>query len=57
MILAYRDGDVPVVRAYLLKYAAGRGSGVILDLLAVWAEQAGNSDLGKEAGMMLFGLK
>ncbi len=56
LILAFREGDVPVARAYLEQHAAER-SNVILDLLSVWATQTANEALRKEADALLFGLK
>jgi len=56
LILAYREGDVPVARAYLAQHAAGREQ-VILDLLSVWAAEMPDEKLRKEAGAILFGLK
>ena len=56
LILAYREGDMPVARAYLEKQAAGREQAV-LDLLIVWAAEMSDEKLRQEAGAMLFGLK
>ena len=56
LILAYREGDVPVVRAYLARHAAGREH-VVLDLLRVWAAEMTDEKLQKEAGAILFGLQ
>ncbi|MHB1125576.1 MAG: DUF1156 domain-containing protein [Bacillota bacterium] len=56
LILAYREGDIPVARSFLVQYAEGREQ-VILDLLAVWAAEAVDEKLRKEAESILFGLK
>ena len=55
VILAYREGDVPVARAYLQRHAEGREDKV-LGVLRVWADGSGEA-LGKEAQRILFGLK
>lgn len=55
MILKYREGDVPVARAYLKEHAQG-AEGKIIDLLRVWGNEADDESLRKEAEMMLFGL-
>src|SRR5690606_19951470 len=55
-LLAYRDGDIPVARAYLEQHASGV-THVIIDLLAVWAEKVADPDLRKEAEALLFGLR
>lgn len=55
-LLAYRDGDIPVARAYLEQHASG-GTQVIIDLLAVWAEKVAVPDLRKEAEALRFGLR
>jgi|CXWL01.1.fsa_nt_gi adenine-specific DNA methylase len=55
MILKYREGDVPVARAYLNEHAEG-SQGKIIDLLRVWANEADDEKLRKEAETMLFGL-
>lgn len=56
LILAYREGDIPVARAYLARHAPGREQ-VILDLLSVWAAEMTDEELRREAGAILFGLK
>lgn len=56
LIMAYREGDVPVARAYLTQQAGGRQS-VILDLLSVWGAKATDEGRRKEAEALLFGLK
>lgn len=55
-IMAYREGDIPVARAYLEQHAGGHTQ-VIMDLLAVWAQHVGDQDLRKEADALLFGLR
>jgi len=55
-ILAYRQGDVPLARAYIEQHAGGR-SHVIIDLLRVWANKVDSADLRKEAEALLFGLR
>mgnify|MGYP001258252272 FL=1 len=56
LIMSYREGDVPVARAYLAQHAEGKEQ-VILDLLSVWAAEMSEDTLRKEAEAMLFGLK
>jgi len=56
LIMKYREGDVPVARAYLSQHAGGKEQ-VILDLLAVWAAEMSDEGLRKEAEAMLYGLK
>ncbi len=56
LILAYREGDVPVALAYLSQHAEGRER-VILDLLSAWAAEVSGEKLRKEAGAIMFGLK
>lgn len=55
LILAYREGDVPLARAYLEQHAGGREQ-VLRDLLSVWAAEMADEELRKEAGAILFGL-
>lgn len=55
LILAYREGDVPVARSYLNQHADRNGY-LILDMLSVWAEKA-DEKLRKEARAILFGLR
>lgn len=55
LILKYREGDVPVARAYLREHAQGSDAKII-DLLRVWGNEADDEKLRKEAEMMLFGL-
>ncbi|HEY9745062.1 MAG TPA: hypothetical protein V6C99_02465, partial [Oculatellaceae cyanobacterium] len=56
LIMAYREGDVPLARAYLLQHGEGKRQ-VILDLLFVWATATADQGLRKEAEALLFGLK
>jgi adenine-specific DNA methylase len=56
LIMKYREGDVPVARAYLSQHVGGKEQ-VILDLLAVWAAEMSDEGLRKEAEAMLYGLK
>jgi adenine-specific DNA methylase len=55
LIAAYREGDIPVARAYLQMHAAENGER-ILDLLEVWAAEARDPDLKKQARAALYGL-
>lgn len=56
LLLAYRQGDVPVARAYLVQQAAGREQ-VVRDLLAVWTAQMADEKLRREGETILFGLR
>ena len=56
VILAYREGDIPVARDYLRRHAEGREDKVI-GILRVWANGCGREDLHKEAERILFGLR
>ncbi|WP_295436339.1 DUF1156 domain-containing protein [uncultured Thiodictyon sp.] len=56
LIAAYREGDIPVARAYLQEHAAER-AGRILDLLEVWAAEARAPDLKRQARAALYGLR
>ena len=56
IILAYRNGDIPVARAYLHDHAEGKEEKVI-GVLRVWADGCGSDELSKEAQRILFGLK
>ena len=55
VIMAYREGDIPVARAYLQRQAAGHEDKVIA-VLRVWADGCNNEALTKEARRILFGL-
>ena len=56
VIMAFREGDVPVARAYLQRNAEG-SEDKIFGMLRVWAEGCGSEELKKEARRILFGLK
>jgi putative DNA methylase len=56
MILKYREGDIPVARAYLIEHAENDQSKII-DLLRVWTTEMDDETLRKEGEMMLFGLQ
>lgn len=56
VILAFREGDIPVARAYVQRHADGREQ-MIMDLIKVWAEGCGREKLQKEATRILYGLK
>lgn len=56
VIMAYREGDIPVARAYLQRNAEGQEEKII-GVLNVWADGCGNDKLSKEARRILFGLK
>jgi adenine-specific DNA methylase len=56
MILKYREGDIPVARAYLTEHAENDQSKII-DLLRVWTTEMDDEALRKEGEMMLFGLQ
>ena len=56
MIMSFREGDIPVARAYLNRHAEGREDKVI-GVLRVWADGCGSEELRKEANRILFGLK
>jgi hypothetical protein len=55
-VMAHREGDIPVARAYLNNHAADNLN-TIKDLLQVWAAEMADETLRKEAQAMLFGLK
>ncbi|WP_295582739.1 DUF1156 domain-containing protein [uncultured Lamprocystis sp.] len=56
LIAAYREGDIPVARAYLQEHAA-ESAERILALLEVWAAETRNPDLKRQGRMALFGLR
>lgn len=56
VIMAYRDGDIPVARAYLQTHAAGNEAKIIA-LLRVWGDNCGSNELKKETDRILYGLK
>jgi len=55
VIMACREGDIPVARGYLDRHADHIST--IRDLLQVWAAEAADETLRKEAQALLFGLK
>lgn len=55
-IMAYREGDIPVARAYLQKHADGHED-KITGVLQVWADGCASEELKKEARRILYGLK
>lgn len=56
MVMAHREGDIPVSRAYLERHADGKDA-LIKDLLQVWEAEIPDESLKKEAQTILFGLK
>lgn len=56
VIMAYREGDIPVARGYLNRHIESNVE-TIKDLLKVWAQQLGDETLRKEGHAILFGLK
>ena len=56
LLMAYREGDVPVARAYLEKFAE-QNRETILALLEVWADGVGDEEMAREAKGLIFGLK
>lgn len=56
LIMSFREGDMPVARAYLQRQAEGHEDKII-DILKVWADGCGSESLSKEAQRILFGLK
>jgi putative DNA methylase len=56
MIVKYREGDIPVARAYLTEHAENEQSKII-DLLRVWTKEMDDETLRKEGEMILFGLQ
>lgn len=56
LLLKYREGDIPVARAYLDEQREGNDT-IILDLLEVWSEEAETPKARTEAKSLLFGLK
>jgi putative DNA methylase len=55
VIMAFRQGDVPVARAYLDRHAPEKKA-LIRHLLTVWAAEVPVDSLQKEARAILFGL-
>ena len=56
MIMAYREGDMPVARAYLQRHAEGCED-KIADILTVWEEKCGSEPLRLVASRIQFGLQ
>ena len=56
LLLRFREGDIPVARAYLDEQREGNDT-IILDLLEVWSEEAETPKARTEAKTLLFGLK
>ncbi len=56
VIMTYRDGDIPVARAYLQTHAGGNEAKIIA-LLRVWGDNCGSNELKKETDRILYGLK
>lgn len=56
LLLKFREGDVPVARAYLDEQREGNDQ-IILDLLEVWGEEAETPEARNEARALLFGLR
>ncbi len=56
VIMAYREGDIPVARAYMDQHTQGKEA-VVLDLLGVWATEIPDEALKKEAHGIIFGLR
>jgi hypothetical protein len=56
LVMAYREGDVPVARGYLKRHAEGHED-FFKDLLQVWTAEMPDEKLRKEARALLFGLK
>ncbi|MCD6261595.1 MAG: DUF1156 domain-containing protein [Deltaproteobacteria bacterium] len=56
LVMAYREGDIPVARGYLDRHGEGKEE-LVLDILDVWAEEMTDENLQKEARAMVFGLR
>ncbi len=56
VIMAFRQGDIPVARAYLDRHAEGKYP-LVLALLEVWAAEMPDETLQKEARAIVFGLQ
>lgn len=56
MIMAFREGDIPLVRVYVSRHALSKEQ-LMLDLLTVWADNIGVESFKKEASRLLYGLK
>jgi putative DNA methylase len=56
LIMAFREGDIPVARSYLAKHVGDRTQ-IILDLLSVWTSHAPDEVQRDEGKSLLFGLR
>ncbi|NDY73103.1 DUF1156 domain-containing protein [Desulfobacter hydrogenophilus] len=56
LIIQYREGDIPLARAYMARHAEGKEE-ILMHLLSVWTAETGDEDLRKEGNTILFGLK
>ena len=56
LLIKYREGDIPVARAYLEEQREGNEN-TVLDLLTVWGEEAETPEARNEARALLFGLR
>ncbi len=56
LLLAHREGDIPVARAYLQEQADGQER-KIMDLLRVWTAEMADEELRKEGQTIQFGLE
>jgi|LGVE01.1.fsa_nt_gb adenine-specific DNA methylase len=56
LVIAYRNGDIPVARAYLARHAEGKQV-LFKDLVDVWAAEMADENLRKEAKALAFGLE
>jgi hypothetical protein len=56
LVLAFREGDIPVARGYLSRHGEGK-TDLIFNLLHVWATEMPDEKLKKEADAMIFGLR
>jgi len=55
LIMEFRKGDIPLVRAYLTRHAEGKEN-LFKDLLNVWTTESADETLRKEGQAMIFGL-
>ena len=56
LLLKFREGDIPVARAYLDEHREGNDA-IIIDLLEVWSEEAETPKARSEAKSLMFGLR
>lgn len=56
MIMAFREGDIPVARGYLNRHAEDKTE-LVRHVLEVWAAEMAEEVLKKEAQAIIFGLK